>query len=1481
MESDTRILLVEDNHADAELNKREANKVLKKCSFKLVETEEAFLDALIEWQPHLVLSDYSMPAFDGLTALALTLKHAPDTPVIMVTGSVNEDTAVECMKAGAVNYVIKQSIKRLGTAILHALEERERKIEHIKAQNALLVSEKRYRSLFEISPVGIVVQNADNVIINVNEAYCNISGYNKDQLIGRKVSNLALSNDELNNIENNTARILSGETLRHEVRNLCSDGTAIYIELTESAIELSDGSMGIMSIANDITERKTAEEALRQQADFQQRLMDAIPIPVFYKDVSGVYQGCNNAFETFMGIKKDDLKGKTVFDVYPAQIAEAYFQTDNLLLKQGGKQNYEYFAIDANGIKHDIIFSKATYVGANGQTSGLIGSMFDISDRKSIEENLKQRNRDLQFLSDYALKLTDLPGNADITTVIMNELKILTEADVAIISKYDKNENALYASNFVADPEIIKIIEESLGGSINNFKTPLNNDIHNLLLSETFAHYNTLTELTFGQIPEETDKKFKLLTGINHFAGLSLFIADELYGTVVIGLNKDKPEPDPEMLRSFAYLSSLTLRRKKAEEELKEREERLRKIVDSSQDAMIIMDAKGFIYLWNYAAEKMFGYKAEEVLGRNLHQLISPDRYLQTHQEAFQKYILTGQGNAIGKLIELEGLKRDGTEFPIELALSAINIDDSWFSVGAIRDITERKKAEATIIRSEKRYHDLFDANKDGISVILISPEDKASKFLVVNEKAATMLGLSREHMINIPPENLEVEIDGQTMNERRNRLISDGSYTFETRLIHKSGKTIPVEISASFVNFDGTPAILNITRDISERKFRDNLRQMQYNIANAVITANSLYDLYEAVRTELSEILDTTNFFVAFYNQESKMMYAPFEKEEKEVIKEWPAEKSLTGYVVKQQKTVLLRKKEISELAEKGKINLIGHRSEIWLGTPIYNGKTVIGAMVVQSYTNPEAYNEDSKYVIELAAHELSSYIGRKEAEQNALKLSKAIEQNPVSIVITDRDGIIDYVNPKFTEVTGYSLQEAIGMRPSILKSGIHDNSFYENLWNTITSGNNWQGEIKNKKKDGSYYWENAIISPIIDEQGVITHYVAVKEDITEKKKIIKELEIAKERAEESDRLKTAFLQNISHEIRTPLNGILGFSELLIQDWTTPEERIDFNESIQLSGKRLIEIVNNVLDISIIETGQIILSPTHFKLNSALMDLYNFYKLQFQNKSIAFAPPKHCKDDDFTICADQGRIHQVLTNLLNNAFKYTKTGEVSFGYKCVGEELIFEVSDTGIGIDKSHFGRIFTRFYQAENSSARNYEGAGLGLSISHGLVMAMGGKIWFESEPGKGTTFYFSIPVTHQTRELNPSQKETSDSSDIILIADDDETSYLLLQTVLKRRGINVARAETGNEAVKLIKDNHRIKLIFMDVKMPEMDGLEATRIIKTLKPEIPVIIQTAFAFNEDMEAAFAAGGNEYLSKPISSEKISAVLDKYLIKA
>ncbi len=369
-----------------------------------------------------------------------------------------------------------------------------------------------------------------------------------------------------------------------------------------------------------------------------------------------------------------------------------------------------------------------------------------------------------------------------------------------------------------------------------------------------------------------------------------------------------------------------------------------------------------------------------------------------------------------------------------------------------------------------------------------------------------------------------------------------------------------------------------------------------------------------------------------------------------------------------------------------------------------------------------------------------------RKKAEDLLLLLGRSTEQSPVSIVITDPLGTIEYVNPKFTETTGYSAEEAIGKKPGILKSGEHPKEFYDKLWKRIRSGKEWRGEFHNRKKNGELYWESAVISSIVNKTGNITHYIEAKEDITEKKKIIADLKMSKEKAEESDRLKSAFLANMSHEIRTPLNSILGFSNMLTEDSELSQDvKEEYSSIINRNADNLLQIIDDILDISKLDTGQVKIIKKPIDLLQTLNELYT----QFQRKISETGKENivlklKIPDCPISINTDKVRFNQIVSNLLSNSSKFTHNGEIEFGVMEITEQQItLFVSDTGIGIEKAVQSAIFERFRQASDSTTKRYGGTGLGLAIVKNLVELMGGEIYLESEIGKGTTFKFWLPI------------------------------------------------------------------------------------------------------------------------------------------
>ena len=550
-------------------------------------------------------------------------------------------------------------------------------------------------------------------------------------------------------------------------------------------------------------------------------------------------------------------------------------------------------------------------------------------------------------------------------------------------------------------------------------------------------------------------------------------------------------------------------------------------------------------------------------------------------------------------------------------------------------------------------------------------------------------------------------------------------------------------------------------------------------------------------------------------------------------------------------------------------------------LAVPLMAGSKCIGFIGFDSVRKHHTYSEDEKQMIKIFAQMLVNVYQRKESEENKAKLSMAIEQNPTSIVITNKEGTIEYVNPITIEMTGYSQSELVGSTPGIFKSGKHDNPFYNQLWETINSGKTWEGEILNRKKNGELFWEKSVISPIITDNNLITHFVAVKEDITDRKSMITQLEEAKDHAEESDRLKSAFLANMSHEIRSPLNGIIGFASFL-EEYDQDSEKVQhYAEIISNSGKHLLNIINNIIYISKLDAGHIIPEPEIVNVSLLLNELYKIYKEQIESGKENIKISFNCPKEKLWVITDETRLRQILENLLSNSIKFTHQGSIDFGCKIENDRLIFFVKDTGIGIPKDKHAAIFERFIQASEKTEKVYGGTGLGLAISKACAKLLGGDIWVSSEVGEGTTFYFDIEYkTYDHTEKAPSPTGSSTakfSGEHILVAEDDDVSYFFLKEALNPLNLKISRTVTGIETVKTVL-NEDINLVLMDIQMPEMNGWEATREIRKHKTDLPIIAQTAFAFENDKEKSMEAGCNDYIAKPVEKEKLLEVISNYL---
>lgn len=382
-------------------------------------------------------------------------------------------------------------------------------------------------------------------------------------------------------------------------------------------------------------------------------------------------------------------------------------------------------------------------------------------------------------------------------------------------------------------------------------------------------------------------------------------------------------------------------------------------------------------------------------------------------------------------------------------------------------------------------------------------------------------------------------------------------------------------------------------------------------------------------------------------------------------------------------------------------------------------------------------------------------------------------------------------------------------------------------------------------------------------------------------------ELKIAKEQAEESDRLKTAFLQNLSHEIRTPMNAIMGFSSVLVENYNDKNKLAKYSNIINKRCKDLLDIINDILDISKIELGQISINYEKTDLNDIFLEVsyfFNEYKKQFEKKNVSFfiKPVTDASNREFYI--DKGKLKQILINLISNAFKFTEKGSIEIGCEFDdNNNLEFFVSDTGMGIPKDKHDIIFERFYQLHHYSIKNIGGTGLGLSIVKGLVNLLGGKIWLDSEIGKGSRFSFMLPVDSvEPLIFEPSfslQNKESDFSDkTILIVEDDFYNSMFLEDILGNSGFKIITAEYGNEAVSITLAQ-QIDLVLMDIRLPDITGYEATRLIRQTNSTVKIIAQTAFAAQNEFREAINAGCDDYISKPIKRELLFDLLKKHLV--
>lgn len=904
---------------------------------------------------------------------------------------------------------------------------------------------------------------------------------------------------------------------------------------------------------------------------------------------------------------------------------------------------------------------------------------------------------------------------------------------------------------------------------------------------------------------------------------------------------------------------------------------------------LMLMDEQKRIRMVNKAALRMLGFETPEEI------IMHPCRdYICQKDEDNSPIKDRNQGEDKSECLMMH---KDKHKIPILKAAIPICLNEENFILESFFDITHRKDAEKELFESRRVLQTLMGNLPD---LVYRCKNDTRWTMEFISEACLEITGYKPEDLLLnkvIAYADLIAEEDRlHVWDEVQKHLSQNKPYTIEYRIISRDGKIKWVWEQAKGI-YDTHEKLLFIEgyiTDITEEKKLEMVRRLVFEVSKSAFTSKNLDEFFTGIHKELGTIIDTSNFFVAMYNPLSDTITLPYHVDNKDKFTAFPAGKTMTGYVIRKGAPILASEDQIRKLALQGEIEIVGTPSKVWLGVPLIIAKDVIGVIVVQSYTDPDQFTEKDLELLKFVADQIAGVISRKTSEESLLKekgyLDQLFEGSPEAIVMIDREGIVSKVNSEFSQLFGYSNAEICShhIDDFIANSEVADEA--RAITEKVGQGEITEIETKRMHKDGHLIDVSVLVTPIRINGQLVGSY-GIYRDITDRKLIEKNLITAKNKAEESDKLKSAFLSNMSHEIRTPMNAILGFSTLLSDPGVSEEEKAEFVRIIKDRGNDLMRIIDDIIDVAKIESGQIKVEIKECQVNVLLTNLtvtFNEIKRKQAKSNIILNCLPGTTDKDFTILSDGNRLRQILTNLIENALKFTEQGFVEFGYtlKNIGNDSFIEffVRDSGIGIPKEMHEVIFERFRQVDDTNTRKYGGTGLGLTISKNLVKLLGGDIRIESDRGKGTHFFITLPLQITSLQISPVINKETDQQGLqnwsnkkILVVEDEESNYFLLDRVLKRTGIKMFWAKNGIDAVEECKKT-KYDLVLMDIRMPLMDGYEATQLIKKERKDIPVIAQTAYALKGEKEKSLAAGCDNYISKPIDAQELKAMLSKYL---
>ncbi|MBN1598157.1 MAG: PAS domain S-box protein [Bacteroidales bacterium] len=1280
--------------------------------------------------------------------------------------------------------------------------------------------EEYLKSIFRAAPTGI------GVLVNrrfyfINKRLCEISGYDAKELLGQSARILYPDEEEYNRVgEVKYEQTRKKGTGTIETKWKCKNGDIKEILLSSTPIDTSNYSKGVTFTALDITRRKQAEEKYLKSAEQYKKLIESAADAIIIADAkTGKIIEVNKKACELTGYSYSEIEGMHYSMLHPPEIREASLKGFSEVVK-GNLKISQSEILHKSGEKIPVEINPSSYKNNDGEEL-IIGFFRNLSQRIRWQIALEESEMRYKLLFESV---------KDGIIIIDPEIKQFEYVNPAVCHFLGYTEQ-----------ELLKKTTQ---------------DIHPA--DEFSSIQKKMNKVINGQVSTARDIPCITKEGNRVYANISANYISFKEKTYLVSFFSDVTEQVETHLM------------------LKESEERYKSLVEISPNMIFVINKMGFIYV-NPTALHNLGYNFFEELKQFYPLDIVTPKFRDEVEEKISRLIDYGEQS----LIEIQLLRQDKALIYVQCTLILITYEKQKAVLISATDITEKKFAEKFAKETEKTIQDIQAglASKLGEkffeTIIVQLTRTLNAQYAFIGE-----IDSENQQIINI----ISICKHGKILNNfsycstdsPSGKVIESGVYLLEkgicstfphdkfftenkiegyigVSLRDSSGEKVGLLVAMydkPIMNPERAKSILEIFSaragaEIERRKSQKELEK--FNELFRTITEN-LPDIILRVDKNLRCIYASKNI----------IEYAGIEADDfiGKRITEVDLETDFSENREKDFQEVFNTKEArqtiITVNTEKGR------RILEWRLIPEFDEKGNVGSLLNLIRDITELRHTEEQF-------------------------NKMFDLSTDLISIVNKKGKFIQINPAFESILGYTQQELIGSSVIDLVNPDDKKKTQELMMVKVVKD---QGVVRFENrfrcKDGSYKWLSWSSQPLFEKDLVF----AIARDVTEQRKAMQELVKAKEKAEESDRLKSTFLANMSHEIRTPMNAIIGFSNLLQRDNLPHEKRMYYTRVIQNRSDDLLHIINDILDISKIESGQIKITKREFSAREMLKEIHDEFQQKIttdrKNKIQLKIDNSLTKESDI-LYNDSLRIKQVLTNLIDNAIKFTEKGEVKFGCTGIAGEVVFNVSDTGIGIPVHKREKIFERFRQAEESITRRYGGNGLGLAISKALVNMMGGRIWLESVEDQGTDFYFTIPADKPRETKFKVEKEkiglNIDFSDKkILVVEDDLLSAEFLRILLEGVNAEVTFAYSGGEALILFENKKRFDIILMDIQLPDISGYEVTRRIRKHDTRVPIIAQTAFAMSEDRQKSMEAGCDAYLSKPISSDDLLQIIGKML---